>query len=1193
MLPYLIVLLPAILFAQNIFSQIQFIENKGQWDSRVKFMSTTGSGEFYLQQNGFTVAQHNSNDIDNVKERRHKEAMGLTLKQGEGTKIRSHAYRVEFLNSQTAQIIPDKALPTISNYFIGNDPKKWVSNCKIYQGITYKNVYPGIDVRYYSDGGENLKYDFIVYPGADVNKIVMKYTGAEKIAIKNKELNISTSLGDNRELSPYTYQIDNGQRQELKCGYDVKGDVVKFKVKNYDPSKVLIIDPTEIFFSYSGSTADNWGFTATYGPDGSFYGGGIVFNDGFPKYTGGYDETFNGNFDIGIIKLSPDGKNMIYATYIGGGDADQPHSLIVDPQGNLVIAGRSSSGDYPTWPASVPAVIGPGGGWDIIVTKLNATGTALIGSMRIGGSQNDGVNIQDERVAGANSLKRNYGDDARSEVLLDGANNIYLASCTQSPDYDKTITPGAFQTKIGGMQDGVVLKIDPNCDKILFNTFLGGSGDDAAYVLVLDPSNNIYVAGGTGSPNFPGISPSGVVSSNNSGGPCDGFIVELNNAGTAAIRGTYLGTPAADQIYGIDDDKAGNIYVMGTTEGSWPVMNAAYSDAGAKQFISKLKPDLSAYIYSTVFGSANSPLPNISPTAFLVDRCENVYVSGWGGKSNTGFNEGNTIGMPTTPDAIKPRTDVSGSDFYFFVLQKDAASQLYGTFFGQSDPPEGVSNPLTFGDHVDGGTSRFDRNGVIYEAMCANCFRTVQFSGTAGAWSTRDQATAGGKCNLGMLKIEMDFSGVRAGVRAAINGVAYDTTGCAPVTVNFSDTLKKGKLYYWSFGDGTGDTTVAPNDTHIYNNIGTYLVRLIAVDSTTCNIFDTSYTHIKVGDNKVLLDFIPSKVPPCTNLTYSFTNTSVPTSGTFNPNIFTWDFGDNSPLLTASQSPPVTHTYASPGTYLVKLSINDTTYCNSPADTVKTIRLSPQVKAQFETPPSGCVPYNAVFNNTSLGGTSFVWDFGDGSTSTDVSPTHLYANAGTYNIKLVAFDTSSCNKVDSTTFTVTVSPNPIAAFSFAPIPPQENTPTNFTNQSIGATHYLWRFGDGDTSTEVNPTHIFLATATYNVCLSAINDYGCIADTCMNVQSLIRPLVDLPNAFTPGKFGVNGRIRVVGFGIVGMRWTIYNRWGQKVFEADNIKSSWDGTFNGKPQPMDVYAYTLEVSFSDGTKYRKTGDITLLR
>ncbi|HVZ96013.1 MAG TPA: PKD domain-containing protein, partial [Chitinophagaceae bacterium] len=592
-------------------------------------------------------------------------------------------------------------------------------------------------------------------------------------------------------------------------------------------------------------------------------------------------------------------------------------------------------------------------------------------------------------------------------------------------------------------------------------------------------------------------------------------------------------------------------------------------------------------------GSPNSTLPNISPTAFLVDRCENVYVSGWGGKSNTGFNEGNTKGMPTTPDAIKPQTDQSGSDFYFFVLKKDADTILYGTFFGQPDPPEGVTNPLTFGDHVDGGTSRFDRNGVIYEAMCANCFRTVPFRGTLGSWSDQDKAVAGGRCNLGMLKIEMDFSGVRAGVRAAIGGVPYDTVGCAPVTVNFSDTLKKGKLYYWDFGDGTGDTTIAPADTHIYNLVGKYLVRLIAVDSTTCNVFDTSYTHIKVGNNKVLLDFTPNKLPPCTNLTYSFTNTSVPASGTFSPNIFTWDFGDNSALVTASQNPPVTHTYASSGTYLVKLSIDDTTYCNSPADTVKTIRLSPQVKAQFETPPNGCVPYNAVFNNTSLGGTNFTWDFGDGTTSTLDNPTHFYPNTGTYTVKLTAFDTSSCNKVDSASFTITVSPNPTAAFTYAPNPPQENTATNFTNQSTGATHYLWNFGDGDSSTEVNPSHIFPATAAYSVCLAASNDFGCTADTCITVRSLIKPLVDVPNAFTPGKFGVNSRISVVGFGIVGMHWTIYNRWGQKVFETDNIKTSWDGTFNGKLQPMDVYAYTLDVSFSDGSKYRKTGDITLLR
>ena len=180
--------------AQNVFAQIEFIENKGQWNSQVKFMTHAGSGEFYLQQNGFTVAQNNPNDVENIKERRHNEALGLTTNQAAANKIHSHAYNVQFLNSKNPEIIPDKPIPSVNNYFIGNDKSKWASDCKIFQGITYKDVYPGIDVRYYSDAGSNLKYDFIIHPGADVNNIAMKYSGADKIAVKNKQLIVSTSL---------------------------------------------------------------------------------------------------------------------------------------------------------------------------------------------------------------------------------------------------------------------------------------------------------------------------------------------------------------------------------------------------------------------------------------------------------------------------------------------------------------------------------------------------------------------------------------------------------------------------------------------------------------------------------------------------------------------------------------------------------------------------------------------------------------------------------------------------------------------------------------------------------------------------------------------------------------------------------------------------------------------------------------
>jgi gliding motility-associated-like protein len=1196
---FLLILFTTFFVNNHAFSQVEFIENKGQWDPQVKFMSTAGNGAIFLQKKGFTILQHNQKDLEQILDKFHS-GNALQKVSLQPKVLKSHAYIVEFVNANPSpEIIPDKELPSVNNYFIGNDSSKWARNCRIFKGITYKNVYPGIDVRYYTDAGERLKYDLIVHPGADLKNIALKYKGADHLNIKNKELLINTSVGQNKELYPYTYQVVNNQRKKLDCKYIIEKDVVKFKVKNYSRDAVLIIDPTEIFFTYSGSVSDNWGFTATYGPDGSFYSGGIVFGNEFPVSPGAFQTTFNkGKRDIAIMKLSPNGTNRVYATYLGGDDDEQPHSLFVDPQGNLVVAGRSRSANYPTTsPANDPSV-GKHGGWDIVVTKLNATGSGLIGSLKIGGTANDGVNISDDEGSGTTSLKRNYGDDARSEVIVDGSGSIYLASCTQSTGSDVSsrfpTTGGVFQPNPGpgNNQDAVVLKINSNCNSIIWSSFLGGEQNDAAYVLTLGNNNNLYVAGGTRSEIIGAISSSGVISSVNSKGDCDGFVVELSNNGTTAIRGTYLGTSAADEVYGIQTDILGNIYVMGTTEGKWPVLNAAYSNANGKQFISKLLPDLSAYVYSTTFGSGSS-LPNISPTAFLVDRCENVYVSGWGGKANSGLNygTGTTHNMPVTPDAIKGTTDASGSDFYFFVLKKDAASQLYGTFFGQEDPIG--DKPLTFGDHVDGGTSRFDRNGVIYQAICGNCYRRVNFTGTPGTWSTTNKATNGGECNLGMLKIEMNFAGVFAGPRASINGVPNDTIGCVPLTVDFSDTLQRGKRYVWDFGDGSPKVSSTDfNISHTYIAVGKYKVMLVAIDSTTCNIADTAYLTILAGNNKALLNFVSNKLPPCTNLSYRFDNTSSSILNNFEPQSFTWDFGDQSAVVvTGTQS--VNHTYASPGTYQVKLTLQDSSFCNSPDDTIKSVRISPNLKAQFNTPPAGCVPYVAVFENTSLGGLSFLWDFGDGTTSTEDNPTHLYSTVGNYPVKLFAFDSTSCNVIDSASSTISVKPIPVAAFVFSPNVPAENTFTKFTNQSIEAINYLWNFGDGDTTTEENPRHIFPQTGTFDVCLTAQNEAGCSDIICQPVQSLIRPLVDVPNAFTPGKFGINSVIKVQGFGIKEMHWAIYNRWGQKVFESSTQKAGWDGTFNGKLQPLEVYAYTLDVIFSDGKKFRKTGDITLLK
>jgi gliding motility-associated-like protein len=377
-------------------------------------------------------------------------------------------------------------------------------------------------------------------------------------------------------------------------------------------------------------------------------------------------------------------------------------------------------------------------------------------------------------------------------------------------------------------------------------------------------------------------------------------------------------------------------------------------------------------------------------------------------------------------------------------------------------------------------------------------------------------------------------------------------------------------------------------------------VTLIAIDSNTCNVADTVTHTIVVGNNPASINFDYSKVPPCTSMSYILTNlSSAPAAYPFSDTAFNWSFGDGTTEIGDPVGKQPTHSYPAPGPYKVTLSLVDTTYCNSPMDTTKILYVAQNVKAAFTTPSLGCAPYSAVFTNTSIAGQTFYWNFGDGSPidSVDFSPTHLYQNIGTYTITMVAVDSTTCNIIDSTSFTITVQGKPTAGFTYSPEAPQPpNTPTVFTDASSPAIKYQWFFGDGTSETKTVPdtvVHLYNKTDTFQVCLVVTNASGCTDTTCQIVPAVINPLLDVPNAFTPGRFGVDAVIKVVGFGITHMVWRIYNRWGQMVFESDNPYDGWDGTYRGTVQPMDVYGYTLEAEFSDGSHVRKKGDITLIR
>ncbi|WP_460572445.1 PKD domain-containing protein, partial [Flaviaesturariibacter terrae] len=244
-------------------------------------------------------------------------------------------------------------------------------------------------------------------------------------------------------------------------------------------------------------------------------------------------------------------------------------------------------------------------------------------------------------------------------------------------------------------------------------------------------------------------------------------------------------------------------------------------------------------------------------------------------------------------------------------------------------------------------------------------------------------------------------------------------------------------------------------------------------------------------------------------------------------------------------------------------------------------------------------PSYIALTNASQGGQTFLWNFGDNTTSTaSTPPPHFYAAPGTYTITLSVVDSGTCNITDTTSVRITLYDKPTAGIgTVAPQPPVPNTALSFENTSSSdAIQFKWLFGDGDsllTRDRLPVRHEYNTADSFEVLLIAYNPAGCPDTARRWVRTLVEPAIDVPNAFLPLSGGSNAVVYARGFGVATLHFTIWNRWGQKVFETNDRRIGWDGTYGGKLQPMDVYAYTLEVTFIDGKKASKKGDITLIR
>lgn len=701
-----------ILYGWAGYASSFFVENKGQWNDDVKFRIQYPGMIIYLLDDGYSVLQYDDEAWAGIMHHHHEEeSKGITAFFGRNDEqvVRMHHYKVKFDKALIPVIEGAEKQPYELNFFLGDASAQ---RCGDFRKVIYKDIYPGIDVEFVATPNR-FKYNIHVGPGADLAQVKMLYTGLEGLELQGGELILETSLENIRENIPLAYYKEDGMETETGVNFVLEGRSVRF-AREDNKALPMVVDPEVVFATYSGSTADNFGFTATYDNEGHLYAGGITTspdmsfdpNGRYPATTGAFSTTYSGgsgdgnqweyNFacDITISKYSPDGSTLLFATYLGGSLNEYPHSLVVDNKDQVIVFGTSFSLNYPTKIGAYQPL--PNGKSDIIVTKLSADGSSLVGSTYVGGAGQDGLN---EKIP----LKYFYADNFRGDVNVDAQGNIYAASCTQSDDFPTT--SGVLQEKNGGDQDGVIFKMNADLTSMEWCTYLGASRGEALYSLDFDLNGDIFVSGGTMSNDLKGTS--GTRGEKYNGGPSDGFIAAVSPDGQKLLRSAYWGTNQYDQILSLDIDKDNKVYVVGQTQGRMPVIGDVYNNKGSGQFITRFTNDLKTVEFSTVFGTGDG-FPDITVNAFLVDECKKIFVSGWGGETSMkGFSS--TFNLPVTPDAYEKSTD--GSDFYLIVLSKNAEELIYATFFGGDRSA----------DHVDGGTSRFDKTGVIYQSVCASC----------------------------------------------------------------------------------------------------------------------------------------------------------------------------------------------------------------------------------------------------------------------------------------------------------------------------------------------------------------------------------------------------------------------------------------------------------------------------------------
>jgi hypothetical protein len=637
---------------------LSFISNEGQTTEEAVRYSAQGAGY------GFSFT---------------KGGAMLSFTNGEG---RGHALGLSFLGADPdATLTAQKRLAGEVNYLVGDEPAKWQQGLPTHGELLYGRLWPGIDMAVRGEGGK-LKYEFHLKPGSSVEDVRLAYRGAEGLSVgAGGELLVRTSLGVLKDAAPMSYQRIGGERVAVESRYKLlkdEGGGYGFAVGAYDPRYPLIIDPALDYSTFLGGTGSDAGAGIAVDRRGSAYVTGFTNSadlpdtpGAFPTTPGAFDRTLDGNSDAFVTKLNASGSALVYSTFLGGTGADDGEDIAVDASGSAYVVGDTFSGDFPTTQGAFDTTFN-GGIVDAFVTKLNASGSALVYSTFLGGANQDegnGIAVQEGRA--------------------------YVTGNTQSTDFPTT--PGSFDRTQNGSEDAYVTKLNASGSALDYSTLWGGAEQERGEGIAVDRRGRAYVTGLTDSTDFP--TTRGAFDRTFNGGGRDAFVTKLNATGSRLAYSTYLGgTSGEGDDYGIAV-RLGRAYVTGSTDSTdFPTTRGAFDrtqNGSEDAYVTKLNAAGSALVYSTFLGGTSFD----QGIDIAVNARGRAYVTGDTGSAN----------YPTTQGAFDTTFNGGAQDAFVTKLNASGSALAYSTFLGGTDSDGGAGIAVREGRaYVTGGTRSSD-----------------------------------------------------------------------------------------------------------------------------------------------------------------------------------------------------------------------------------------------------------------------------------------------------------------------------------------------------------------------------------------------------------------------------------------------------------------------------------------------------